>query len=242
MVRNNGRAVAARSAFSLIAAVGLTGGAHAGVIGHQWVEVDNSMGATGPTHLNDGTLPGGVRYRTFDLYLQVPDDVLVLDSGFTQSQGPNTGIEIQNTSFFQFEPGGSVNDRPPLPAFFPLFPLLEYDSYVAMGDLSAAQIGLTGFTFNQAELTGTWFASGGSAAQPTEDGLLFAARFTVESTTGFGTDESASRFLGGQMFIGLDGGDNNVIITLSNAFAIPAPGGMAMMGLLGLTLARRRRG
>ncbi len=244
MFHAKGRTQVARAAFALIGAAGLASSTQAGIIGHQWVEVDNSVGVAGPTHLSDGTLPGGVIYRTFDLYLQVPDGVQVLDSGFTQSQGSNTGIEIQNTSFFQVEPGGVSNDKPPLPGFFPLFPQLEFDSYVAMGDLPGAQIGLAGLTFTTSELTGTWFATGGSAAEPTEDGLLFAARFTVQSSTGFGTDESASRFLGGVMFLGLDGGDNNVVITLSNAFAttIPAPGGAAMMGLLGLTLSRRRRG
>lgn len=241
MVRNHGRTGVVRSALALTAAAGLTSGAFAGVIGHQWVEVDNSIGANGnATHLDDGTL--GAVYRTFDLYLQVPDSVLVLDSGFTQSQGPNSGIEVQNTSFFHFEPGGAPNDKPPLPAFFSLFPLLEFDSYVAMGDLTAPEIGLAGFTFDSTELTGTWFTSGGSAAEPTEEGLLFAARFTVESTTGFGTDESASRFLGGQMFLGLDGGDNNIIVEISNAFGIPAPSSAMATGLLGLTLLRRRRG
>ena len=236
------------AAFALAGAVGLAGAAHAGILGHAWVEVDNSVFFNGnATGLNDGAHNGTI-YRTFDLYVNVGQGVLVADSGDTQSGGPNSGILIQNTSFFQFNPGGSPSNAPPLQGFLPLFPHLEFDSYVALGDTPPAQIGLTGlgqgFVFDTDELSGTWFTSQGSPASPEGNGNLFVARFTVESTSGFGTDESASRFLGGQLYVALADGNTTGVLDISNAFAtsIPAPGALALAALAGLNVIRRRRG
>ncbi len=215
----------------------------AGVLGSRWEEIDNSISsATGAaTGLNDGTLDGTI-YRTFDLYLQVTNDVLALDSGFTQSAGPNSGMQISESDYFQFT-GAGVNNVTPLSAFFSLFPLLEYDSYVAIGDLPGSQIGQIGLTFDDHDLVGTWFAPGASPGTPDAAGEIFVGRFTVESFEGFGEDESEVRSLGGQLFVGLADGSTTVV-NISNAFAttaIPTPGAMPIAALMGLAALRRRR-
>jgi uncharacterized protein (TIGR03382 family) len=228
---------------ALSASMFVASNVEAGVIGSRWEEIDNSTSsATGAaTGLNDGTFDGTI-YRTFDLYLQVTSDVLVLDSGVTQSAGPNSGLLISGSDYFQFA-GAGVNNVTPLSAFFSLFPLLEYDSYVSIGDIPGSQIGQIGLTFDTNDLVGTWFAPGSSPGTPDAAGEIFVGRFTVESVEGFGEDESDVRTLGGQLFVGLS--DNSTtVVNISNAFAttvIPTPGAMPIAALMGLAALRRRR-
>lgn len=245
MVRTQVRNLGWWSVCAVAGALAVTTGADAGIIGHRWAEVDNSTLSNGAASgLNDGSLDGKI-YRTFDLFLQVSQGLLTVDSGFTQSIGPNPGIEVTNTSFFQFLPGGFPNDKTPLGSIINVFPLLEFDSYVAMGTTSGSNISFAGpLTFDNTGLVGTWFVV--TAAPPSENGEVRVGRFTVESSAGFGVDESATRSLGGTLVVGTADG-NSTLINISNAFGttsgtIPAPGSVGtLVGFAGLTLARRRR-
>ncbi len=245
MIRSSTRVL--RPVCALTGAVVFASAAHAGFVGHRWEEVDNSTLRGGAASgLNNGAFNGKI-YRTFDLFIIAPQGMLIADSGFTQSQGPNPGLTLSNSSYLQLEPFGSPNDKRPTEGAINAAPIIEFDSWVTLGDLAPATVGLIGFSFNTTSLIGTWF-SGGTVAAPTENGEVLIARFTVESALGFGVDESADRFLGGQMFIGL-AGDVGGIVTISNAFAlgstptIPAPGGaIALLALAGGVFGSRRRG
>jgi uncharacterized protein (TIGR03382 family) len=72
------------------------------------------------------------------------------------------------------------------------------------------------------------------------DGRVFVGRFTVESLTGFMTDESADRSLAGTLFVFPEGAGQGTVIEISNAF-VPTPGAAALLGVAGLGLLRRRR-
>lgn len=227
----------------VVAATFTAAGARAGgpIITHKWVEVDNStLADSTASGLNDGSFDGNI-YRTFDLFVNLTQTVTTFDSGFTN----NTGIQISGSSFFQFEPiPGTPNHLIPAQTTINAFPMVEFDSWVGIGDTQASAISTAGFTFDTSTLFGTWFTT--SAFQPTEDGDVFVARFTVTSALGFGQDESATRFLGGQLLVGTGAGDS-VTINISNAFAttgpqIPAPGAAAVLALAGLAGSRRRRG
>lgn len=232
---------------ALTGAVVFASAAQAGFIGHRWEEVDNSTLRGGAASgLNNGAFNGTI-YRTFDLFITSPTGLLLADSGFTQSQGANSGLFVTNSAFLQLEPFGSPNDKRPTDGAINAAPIIEFDSWVTLGDLAPATVGLIGFSFGTTSLLGTWFTPGIVAA-PTENGEVLIGRFTVESTLGFGADESAERFLGGQMFIGLPG-DVGGIVNISNAFAlgstptVPAPGGaIALLALAGGALVSRRRG
>jgi len=245
-----------RAGGAVLGALSIAAGAQAGGgnplgITHTWVEVDNSMLVNGnPSGLNDGSFDGTI-YRTFDLFVNLTQTVTAFDSGNAQNDSfgnsGNTGIDATGATMFQFEPlPGTPLDKIPNVGTINAFPLAEYDSWVGIGDAVGTNISTpVPLVFNTTELTGAWFTIGGV---PPENGGVFVARFTVSSLLGFGQDESASRFLGGQLLVGTGDG-NSTIIDISNAFAttgpppsIPTPGAIAIFGLAGLASVRRRRG
>jgi len=216
--------------------------ADAGMIA-QWVEVDNSATNSGqPTGLNDGS-HNGIVWRTFDLFLQTTTPIQRLDSGVAPSLDPNAGVTISgNVQYFQQSYDGAPQDLPPSPSAESENPLIVFDSYVGLGDLLADEIIETvEVEFDEDSLVGQWQAAPfvGSVG-PNENGEIFAGRFTVSSELGFGVDESADRMLGGELFVQEEGGGFQ-IVELPNAFAIPAPGGFFLIGLLGIAAARRKR-
>jgi len=226
-----------RSALCLAAAAGCSAGAHAAYLGHQWVEVDNG-----------GILGGGEEnglgaWRTFDLFLNVTAPVVVLDSGYTQSSGPNSGIFATNAEIYQDAMGDAL---PPNPGLFGTFPELEFDSYVAMGDLNASNISLQGapseggFVFDSQQVLGTWFAAGGMMGMPDGEGNVFAGRFTARELPSIPSGEGDG-YLGGELFVFFMGDDIGTVVDIDNAFLVPSPGAAALaFAALGVGVRRRR--
>ena len=228
----------ARGVLAAGAVVAFATTASGAILGHEWVEVDNSVLSVNgqPSGLADGGLYGNI-YRTFDLYITTDTPLLVLDSGVTQSSGVNPGLSLSNSSFFQQDFFGSEKERN-------AEPLLEFDSFVGLGERGAADILETGsITFTQTAITGTWSIRGGdSPVAPNAEGRVFFGRFTVESELGFRQDESATRSLGGTVFAFPEGADLGTVVEIdSNPFAIPAPGGTGVVLIAGAGLLRRRR-
>lgn len=233
-----------RSLCGAVAALSVSSCADAAIMGHQWVEVNNALlpGTGAASGLADGSLDGTI-YRTFDLFITSDVPVTVLDSGVTQTSGPNAGLSISGTSFFQRAPtGGGGGVLPPEASAIASDPLLQFDSFVGVGGRSAASILVAGaITFSDTGLRGTWATMPGSGPEaPNANGRIFFGRFTVSSVLGFGSDESAARRLSGRVFAFPQGATAGVTIDVGNAFAIPAPGS-ALLGGVMVWAARRRR-
>ncbi len=228
-------------AFGVLAVLASAGLASATITGHRWEVIDNT------TFIGGGASGLGSNAHTFDLYLEDDGvDVLTALDSNESALNPNDGLFITGGTFHQVELFGADNNLPPSPAEVSFLPALEFDSYLALGPLSEAQI-LTpaGVDFGVAggtRLSAVWGPNpggGGGATIPTdENGEVFVGRFTV--ILGAGVDPSEA-FLGGELLGALASGTPQVV-TISNAFdSVPAPGSLALFGIAGLAGTRRRR-
>jgi hypothetical protein len=214
------------------------------IIGSSWVEVDNRFlpGTSTATGLNDGTL-NGTRYRTFDLYITSDTPLTVLDSGVTQSSGPNAGLSVNQGSFFQrSKSGGTANNFKPDSGSLATDPIINFDTYFGLGTRLTSGVLIThALTFTSNAATGTWAATPGTSESPDAQGRIFAGRFTVETTSGLGTDESPTRNLSGSLFVFAKGATSGQVIQIANAYRVPTPasGVFTLVGLVALS--RRRR-
>lgn len=187
--------------------------------------------------------------RTFDLWvtMEAGDVLNAADFGIA---GPNIGLSTTQTVFNH--PFG--NDLEPTAFFLGAFPDLEWDTYLAMGDLNGDLGEITVQSANWAVITAVWNpnAPGGFSTASPNSGLdLILARITVSSAGGFGDFTGLFEFLGGELFVS-GSGPNGLfgqqiadlqlgVVTVPNAFPIPTPGAVALFGLAGCVVTRRRR-
>lgn len=237
-----GRSAPLLGALALLVSAGTSSAA---ITGHRWEVVDNSTYTLGSNNGNPSGLASNI--YTFDLYLQDNgvDPLTALDSN-DSGINPNDGLAITGGTFHQVQLFGSDNDLPPSLAEAEFLPALEFDTYVALGPLTDAQIlvasdidfGVAGGT----RLRGVWSPNPGSGVGSTvptdENGEIFVGRFSIVLGPGF---DPNTAFFGGEILAALASGTPQ-IVTIGNAFdAIPSPGGAALFGLAGLTAMRRRR-
>lgn len=225
--------------------------------------------------------PTGRGLRTFNIYAKFDEQVVadvqdpasqntVLSVGqpddvsnwrINQEGGANAGADFyQNIAF-----GGNL---PPNPALTGIFPELALDSYVGLGNKTAAPGTDTtstdpDFGFSPTEVFGGWFNSGGSNFQGGAD----ASRFNAEKGTwdvfiaqvtilGLdpGVDSGEGNALNGNAsttwFSDVFKGEMTVFTQTPGGGAtpnritfekIPTPGTLALFGVAGLAAGRRRR-
>lgn len=208
-----------------------------------WVEVDNRVlpGTLSPSGLDNGTL-NGTRYRTFDLFIKVSNPILVVDSGVTQTSGLNQGLSLGSGSFFQTTKGGLHNDFSPSASEISTEPLLGFDTFWAFGQRSRSAVLVTQpLQFGSDSAKGTWSVLPGQSESGDAFGRVFVGRFTVPTTTGFGSDESAQRRLSGKLFVFSKGASSGELIEVPNAYVIPGAGVMPLLAILGAVAFRARR-
>jgi MYXO-CTERM domain-containing protein len=181
----------------------------------------------------------GDSYRIYALI----DSGARVDAVYGNSQGDlnvyaSTGGFYQNLSY-----GGntstSINS-----AFFPVFPSIEWDSYVSIGCLysdgtpfdgnALNEIGIdwSGFNAGGALNTdnGSWFVTPNDAQGEELNGRVFVGQFTV----------AVGAEVLGQ--VNLQGKDvDGVTWNEVGATWVPAPGALALLGLAGIAGRRRRR-
>lgn len=175
---------------------------------------------------------------------------------------------IQGTLFqsaFGGDTAGNIN-----PAFFPVFPEVQWDSYVSVGALNQPSTTATdpNFMWTTTGVTNNtgWFNNNppggeGTAQSPAvgdSSGLLpggmfytFIGQFTlvgVETPEDLWIDMpevGQGVFLSdgfiGSLSLSYDTGPGTGAILVDGVEIIPAPGAAALLGLAGLTAARRRR-
>lgn len=214
-------------------------------LGAFWIEVDNG-GATDAF----GSIAG---HRTFDLYVQLQTGDVMTGVQFEGSAGNPSLMYTQTV--FQHSFGGDTRS----PAINETaFPVLEFDTYLAMGNLDGQddQIDVQHFdTIDPNAITASWtpnVANGFTAAQPDSfDNSMWLARFSVTSAGEFSSETDDIEYLGGQLFLSGEGpngafgpgfGENGVVST-PNAFrmAAPTPGPITILAIAGAGASRRRR-
>jgi MYXO-CTERM domain-containing protein len=132
------------------------------------------------------------------------------------------------------------------PAFFPLAPSLEWDSYVTIGSLyntdnALQSIGIDWAPWdpNGGDLfadNGTWFVTPADAQGEAVDGRVLVAQFTTFAGTGMYDMTFTSGFQGKDA--SGDTWQSGHSVSITN---IPAPGAIALLGLAGFAGRRRRR-
>ena len=178
---------------------------------------------------------GLVAGTTYDLYADVDAggrvDAVYGDGANTLSIGVNGGNFVQN--IYGGNTSMDIN-----PAFLPLFPSLAYDSFVTIGltdstgnALNNIGIDFTGFAAGGALSTdnGTWFVTPDDAQGNESGGRVLLGRFTID---------------GGELVgsISLQGRDSTGTVWNADGVTwIPAPGALALLGLAGLAVRRRRK-
>ena len=181
-------------------------------------------------------------YRVYATF----DDAL----GVITAVGDSSGLfelTSRDGSFFNSTNPGA-GDLPSNPGFWPTFADLQWDTFVtvgAEGELVPTTGGAPGFTTQAAGLTGDtflnntgWFVSGFPAQGDAVNGRVLVAQLTVNE--GIGVDGRNWRVSG----LTESGNSNSSFDILSDFSAptIPAPGAVALLGLVGLVSRRRRRG
>ena len=182
---------------------------------------------------NGGTVAG----TTYDLYANVDAggrvDAVYGDGANVLSIGATGGSFVQNA--FGGNTSMDINA-----AFLPLFPSLAYDSFVTIGLLDSTgnalnNIGIdfTGFAAGGTLSTdnGTWFVTPDDAQGNESGGRVLLGRFTIDGGALEGSINLQGRDAGGNVW-NADG------ISFST---IPAPGALALLGLAGLAVRRRRK-
>jgi hypothetical protein len=177
---------------------------------------------------------GVVAGTTFDLYAYVDAGGRV-DAVY--GDGANTlSIGVDGGNFFQSVYGGNTS-MDINPAFLPLFPELQYDSYVTIGltdnggnALNNIGIDWTGFAAGGTLSTdnGTWFVTPDDAQGDESGGRVLLGRFTID---------------GGELVgsVNLQGRDSSGTVWNAHGVTwVPAPGALALLGLAGLASRRRR--
>ncbi len=154
------------------------------------------------------------------------------------SSGPDGG-------FYQNQFG---SHRPPSAALFGFFPSLEFDSFVTIGLLDDAgdammDIGIdwTGFEAGGAISTdnGTWFATPDDPQCDEVGGRVLIGQFTTFAELDFdGIDGPGEGFNG---IVNILGRTGNTSWEKSGVEFVPAPGAIALLGLAGASVRRRRK-
>ena len=178
---------------------------------------------------------GLVAGTTYDLYANVDAGGRV-DAVY--GDGANTlSIWVDGGNFVQNIYGGNTS-MDINPAFLPIFPSLAYDSYVTIGltdstgnALNNIGIDFTGFAAGGTLSTdnGTWFVTPDDAQGNESGGRVLLGRFTIDGGNLVGS-------------ISLQGRDvNGTVWNADGVTWVPAPGALALLGLAGLAVRRRRK-
>ena len=186
---------------------------------------------------------GEITYRCFvDLHAGAR-----IESVFGNSQSPLTIKPRSGRSFYQ-NPYGGPTSQYINPAFLPLIPSLEWDSFVTIGSLNIlgspfpdnnlTDIGISWASFEAgSDLdvdNGSWFIGPNDAQGQELNGSVLIGQFTVINGTGHAWSDL-------EINVSLQGTDvNGDAWQILGLTWVPAPSAVAIFGLLAIQPRRRR--
>jgi MYXO-CTERM domain-containing protein len=244
-----------RQVLSVAALLALAGAANAAITGVIWREVSNAASPYPPNAAPGADpTPGGAAWnaggpwRTFDLYVVgLAGDII---NGIEAGGGSDTtfGIRTSGQPVFNHPSGGDARTQ----AFEAFFSSLPFDTFATFGG-NATTAGQSASFAGVTDLTGTNQVSGvnrlrftsftqppialnADAAVGPGGGSLWVLRVTIKSTV-----TNLGGTVGGQLSVvqvGLPGG---AVANFNAPNAVPTPGALALLGLGGLAVARRKR-
>ena len=232
------------------AALAVAASAQAAVTGVIWRAVDNTVGAPGSDGFAGAQWNALTQY-TFDLILMGDAGQRVNGVNMGDANFPNAApfALYTNGTIFNHPFGSNVRSTAFEPA--PGFNAIQYDTYVALGDVPAGNISFAGganLTGAGGVLRATWFTTENATLDA--NGEMRIMRVTV----GYAGGAPEGAFLGTLGVGGLEAGSNQSSIevglpggvltslVVGNAFElVPTPGATALFGLAGLAGLRRRR-
>ncbi len=182
--------------------------------------------------------------ETYRMYVNL-DEGARIDAVFGNAAGPLSIGAGDGMSFYQHTYGGNTSLQIN-PGLFVPFPALEWDSYVSIGCLYAngspfgsnalMEIGIDWSSFEGGGAietdNGSWFVTPVDPQGGEIDGRVLVAQFMVVGGTGNGYED----IVGCMSFQGKDA-NGNTFQNLNVCIAVPAPGVLALAGIVG----RRRR-
>jgi len=233
--------------FGAAVALSIAGSAFALPTGAFWVEVPVVDSPADTSNLTG--------FRSFELYIQLQagDVVFAQDSAIAS----NTGLQYTTSlTIFNHTFGGDAGVNG---AFVGVFPDLAFDTRSQMGTLAFGSFGTPVGPWAWAgagdpgflKITGVTSVNVPVPGQATRNGAnayLFA-QITISSSGAFGEATGLTEYLGGQVFVSGTGPNGEFggqipasgAVNVPNAFPVPTPGALALMGLGGLVVSRRRR-
>ncbi len=185
--------------------------------------------------------------ETYRMYVNI-DAGTRIDAVFGNASGNMSIGAASGMSFYQNALGGptstAINS-----AFFPLAASLEWDSYVSIGALHAdgspfaenklLDIGVDFSSFEAGgaidSSNGSWFVTPADPQGGELMGMVFIGQFTVVGGSGDGYAD-----LLGQISLQGKDIDGNTWQEIGAHWALPAPGGLALLGMAGFAGRRRR--
>ncbi len=239
---------------SVVALLAAAGVANAAVTGVTWRVVgDPSMPHAGNPGSDNiaGATWNALNQYTFDLILLGDAGQRVNGVNMGDSSAPAATPYFISTNGTVFNHALGGNTRSGNFENIPGFNAIRYDTFVALGsDVPGPAISFAGGTsLNGPTMRSTWFTTDNAVLDA--NGEMRIMRVTVGYANGFNPYTDGG-FLGTVGVIGQAGNDASTIeiglpggalqvLTVGNAFEIPAPGAAALMGLAGLAGIRRRR-
>jgi hypothetical protein len=240
---------------SVLAGVALAAGAaHGAFLGVQ-LQTNNSWNSAATTAINDGN-----QYRVVRMFAVFSAADTVLSVGHNVATSGRFQLFQNSSAFYQSNFG---NNFSPNSGLFGVAPALQWDTFVSVGRLTNDAGDATSadpqFSFadqlpgtGQDTVNGGWFNSNPPSLQGQAQSIgggqfaTFLGQFTVRgqavapTTSTIGTSIVNETFFGNLVvFQQVPGGGTMEHVV--QFVGVPAPGGVAVMGLVGLCAARRRR-
>jgi hypothetical protein len=171
---------------------------------------------------------------------QIYVDVLAGDQLNAVYGDADNALSVDGTGAFYQNAFGNHSVSGMNPALFGVFPSLLNDSYVTIGletnvGNAMLDIGIDWTSFNAGGSiwtdNGSWFATPDDAQVYEIDGKIMIMQLTMDEAESFSFEINLQ---------GKNGSDGENWTALGVTFPVPSPGALALLGIAGMTVRRRR--
>lgn len=225
----------------LCAGLATTGVNAEGNFGTLWRQVDNRFSSA-----NGASTGLAGNWLTYDLYLTGDAGTRINAINMGYAADPSVHSEYLYIDGTVYQHANNPGHFAPPSIAFPYDAALEFDSYLALGEIPASEMAVVAGSVNTSGLAmrGIWFALPGGAQWPAhidDSGEMLLMRLTVS------TDTTQVGGFSSRLQIGtiIDGDPTEptefISVPVSTLLVVPSPSAAGVFALVGLALTRRRR-